>query len=1285
MVYQVDAGDVTPDLPEMGEGAVMSGPVPPERVSKMPQDVQSKRWQEALAEFEPERIRRRDAQFKRIHGRDYPVRAAGWDEAKHPRDPAGSDTGGQFASKVALMVNIDVDSQWEVAQAILSGEDTEGWPREDSYLAMEMTGSLGVNWEWDGETPVDVATLENGNPAVEMIAVYDPVNRKLRGVATYQRRDDEVLANFFATDGQTRAPAMAIIRHLANVAVKDNKPLLGLPADEKLRAQYLRLGAVSQEDGSVLWSPEVLKRLAAGAPRPVNDLSSESVRHLTSAGFDEAKHPRDPAGTKTGGQFTRAQLNEILAMHQRNLGVAERRRPSKTAGPRGGLADNAAMVERQRERVRKTEEMLAALPPEVQWLETKPSTLGHEGQKRVPWIYDPDVKTLYVGSPGSDHTELSHKVYELHGYEGSLNREWIGVWVPGEGVVLHGNETGDKPSADFPMDPDLPGVVRRAFRSPLKMEDEGTWYDNWDAMSAAGWDEHEHPRHPRGEHLGGKFRRVYEASVESMPDEIDQGMLMEEVGRWPDRFGRDQDAQEYALGAFKLVDSGSPAFLITVRDQNGDLVGVGDFMDIGGEELMGGSFGAIKGGGLPLFNSFLEEAEKRGKGAVWTAGNDRAKALYLKLGIPQQFMPSEEEWIEYGDLYPTYDDYLRDWNQEFGNEFILNAGQVRLLSKDMFALARDRPSATAALVAAGWVESEHPRWPEGHEHGGEFRPKESGTVPLDQAMEDAGLNYKYERQPIKVGQALHFREEYDQWYRSGIEYKNPDDVQAILDNWGNWTVPELYELRKELQRQLSEGGWIVNDDGQKVWASSGLLSGQYANEIGRSLSQARNEAKRLLETVDKQITIHQFGEEGAREHYPELFETKAPKAKAIDPRSQGVPDDYLTEKGTFKPGYDAKLKSDLVNSVVGLTPTVERVTTTSQPVSDATQAKVAEWWKTRNADEQARNTWPDDEHFRVAKHDPLLPYELQSAIRKEENVRVHHDRESTLIHRFDEGEALRILHERGWEKHLASKEAKIGLTPHEPNRQSVVAKEIVDRVWGDNAHISGFRYAEVQTRVQDMSHIPDDIVRQLKKKDVHVYIGPAEKSTDLDQMQDLEAQKGSGRGWRQTNLANVPGWYSPSDRKVMAPVMSRRGGSAAVTTHEIGHAIGHTLGMDLSDRLHEYHHELYNDLAPYFQQGGKGATKGKKEMWAEGVAVATINRKYKSQGIPPTTNSGPFKYGKDTTPKAQEYYAWVDSVLDRLGSARTRYSPEHDGSSVAPYGMHWVHDPITGLNVLEKD
>lgn len=41
------------------------------------------------------------------------------------------------------------------------------------------------------------------------------------------------------------------------------------------------------------------------------------------------------------------------------------------------------------------------------------------------------------------------------------------------------------------------------------------------------------------------------------------------------------------------------------------------------------------------------------------------------------------------------------------------------------------------------------------------------------------------------------------------------------------------------------------------------------------------------------------------------------KATKVTARDQGVPEVYLSEAGTFKPGYDAKMKSDLITAILG--------------------------------------------------------------------------------------------------------------------------------------------------------------------------------------------------------------------------------------------------------------------------------------------------------------------------------------------------------------------------------
>jgi hypothetical protein len=42
------------------------------------------------------------------------------------------------------------------------------------------------------------------------------------------------------------------------------------------------------------------------------------------------------------------------------------------------------------------------------------------------------------------------------------------------------------------------------------------------------------------------------------------------------------------------------------------------------------------------------------------------------------------------------------------------------------------------------------------------------------------------------------------------------------------------------------------------------------------------------------------------------------KARAATAREQGFPEAYLGENGNFRPGYDARAKTDLVHAVLGL-------------------------------------------------------------------------------------------------------------------------------------------------------------------------------------------------------------------------------------------------------------------------------------------------------------------------------------------------------------------------------
>jgi hypothetical protein len=55
----------------------------------------------------------------------------------------------------------------------------------------------------------------------------------------------------------------------------------------------------------------------------------------------------------------------------------------------------------------------------------------------------------------------------------------------------------------------------------------------------------------------------------------------------------------------------------------------------------------------------------------------------------------------------------------------------------------------------------------------------------------------------------------------------------------------------------------------------------------------------------------------AKTNTESAVETPAEKPKKVTARDQGIPEVYLSESGSFKPGYDAKLKSDLIVAVLG--------------------------------------------------------------------------------------------------------------------------------------------------------------------------------------------------------------------------------------------------------------------------------------------------------------------------------------------------------------------------------
>lgn len=747
--------------------------------------------------------------------------------------------------------------------------------------------------------------------------------------------------------------------------------------------------------------------------------------------------------------------------------------------------------------------------------------------------------------------------------------------------------------------------------------------DPWSfTVTASGWDESEHPRWPTGHPLGGQFKPKDGVGV--LPAEHVQRFRKLEKVDWP----------------------GHPAWI--TKDGRYALIGDDDEGDYRKEYQV--VFDAD--GGL---NSDLTRGEQKG----WVNSLSEGQLMVNDL-------VEREDIEERTGGFPTrfeisYDDELQ--KLVIGKE---------ITQVDWGTWSTDRQQVMNSIQQQVQAEADE---------------------------NYADVNRDKARHKVKVGQAQSFRYWADEHYANNMnsEYSYPNGQvvhitdprwRAINDNWGNWTTEEMQWLNGEIRMHVADAEskvveQIFDEEGRPTGeryknTPSGMLSGDYSKEIGVSYAKERNEAKRLIDPIDKVYYTQIMGEETARYHYPELFETKAPKVKGVDPKSQGIPDVYLSEKGTFKPGYDAKLKSDLVASAMGWYPKEFKGGIVSK---ETTAEAVAEW----------RRLYPDQtvDHDGVAYTDAQLetialnqtleyPATLRTAINSEKRSRWR----DSLLHRFDQAEAQRILEERGWTKFLRQKEDKFNIMEREPTRDQIVAREIAEKNWGDALKINGHQYSTIQDWTAAMAEFEPGVAAKLAERDVKVFFGPG-PSTDQDDMHSIHNEKGGG--WGNTHLDKVRGFYSPSSRTVVMGTAGR-GGSANITAHEVGHAIGHVLQIDGSDRLYQFHKDLYPHLDRYFKQDRFQGGRGTKELWAEGVAVVMENRARKRRGLELTTNSGPFKWdvtgNPSLAPKVAEYYAWVDSALRRIDELPSAAFSNNKGP-VAPDGWRWRKDAVLGINVLE--
>ena len=217
----------------------------------------------------------------------------------------------------------------------------------------------------------------------------------------------------------------------------------------------------------------------------------------------------------------------------------------------------------------------------------------------------------------------------------------------------------------------------------------GYWksVDDWGELTAATWNEDDHPRDPGGEG-GGQFVPKFEThrvsgAEEGVNDEMLMS-LMDEAREWPgDQNVPQAIPKDLAIAGIGTVGNGQ-GNLILIRDTSPDhkLIGVGSWDEYDGK-IHGGEFGAIEGAGVPLFREFLRIIVEKDVPAVWSA-TPRAGRFYKALAIPQVMSEFDLE------------------------EFYLSPDDARALLEDFTAL-QDRQQ----VSASSWDESKHPRHPRG--------------------------------------------------------------------------------------------------------------------------------------------------------------------------------------------------------------------------------------------------------------------------------------------------------------------------------------------------------------------------------------------------------------------------------------------------------------------------------------------------------------------------------------------------------------------------------------------
>lgn len=414
----------------------------------------------------------------------------GFDESKHPRDPKGSATGGHFKGKGAATAVQDEEVLSFLQDKIDSAE----------RMNKKHPGMIEQRWldKLHAAQEVYKAYVEKYGEDYPIVLIKDQPEVERRPwygviIAPSSKESGEWQATTFDQQGFSgdfsEKSKGAVYWEVFNQGMRRPDPeLLESVSKTDLFQAGNKWSMLPDKEKWETSIQEVLKGMTAGASL------GEYYDHLLELlQFDEAKHPRDPKGSKTGGHF-KGKGATAQDDHPPSPDMEDWPGYEHVIGPVYRIEDNAQWIADSKNNL-----VMVAISGnhKGEILVSEGTEIGHGGMLESNSFKDTNVD------------EWVHFYNNLSGDGGDLK----GLMVFNEfaGVRINGN---DKETTIEALD-NIHKAMRTMISKGLPVEYpvevhhayEKTDYSKaGDLSEFGGFDESKHPRDPKGSKTGGHFK-----------------------------------------------------------------------------------------------------------------------------------------------------------------------------------------------------------------------------------------------------------------------------------------------------------------------------------------------------------------------------------------------------------------------------------------------------------------------------------------------------------------------------------------------------------------------------------------------------------------------------------------------------------------------------------------------------------------------------------------------------------------------------------------------------------